>query len=112
MNKGVLQVSQDALGQQGALIREVKAGTVWYQIYRRKLHNGDVAVALFNRGAEQVTEVHFTWEEVGVPGGKGVNKVHDIWADHDVSGPAGAAGCTWPVVEVHDTVLLRVVVVV
>merc|ERR1711920_140277 len=52
MNEHAIEVSQDPLGQMGIRL----SGNTTTQIWARKLANGDVAVALYNRGDANVKD--------------------------------------------------------
>jgi len=71
-------------------------------VYMRPLKGGDIAVGLFNRGA-QAADMSVTWEQLGIKG----KKIHarDLWkhAPVEVSGDKFSAN-----VPSHGVVMLRV----
>jgi len=70
-NKEVIAVDQDPLGQQGRRISKTGVAEVW----ARQLQNGDLAVALFNRG-DVMAETSVAWPVLGI---EGKHKVRDLW---------------------------------
>jgi hypothetical protein len=96
-------VNQDPLGKQGVLKKGNASEPV--QLYARELEGGALAVAVFNRGDENVTSLRVSWSDVGLPG-KEVSVVRDLWARAPMRGVT-ASGVVLELVEKHDTVLLR-----
>ncbi len=72
LNREVIAIDQDALGQSGTLL--AKQGDI--EIWTRPLSRGRTAVALFNRG-EEPADVRVRWPDLGL---KGQRRVRDIWA--------------------------------
>lgn len=97
-------VNQDPLGKQGALTKGNASELV--QLYARELEGGALAVAVFNRGDENITSLRVNWSDVGLPAGKKVRGVRDLWAKAPMSGVT-ADGVVLELVETHDTALLR-----
>lgn len=106
LNPDVIAVNQDRLGKQGVLTKGNASGPI--QLYARELEGGALAVAVFNRGEENVTGLHVPWVDVGLPAGKKVSAVRDLWANKPppMSG-VRADGLVLGLVEKHDTALLR-----
>merc|ERR1712113_1367327 len=80
LNEHAIAVSQDPLGQMGIRLTPNNATQVW----ARKMANGDVAVALYNRGDPKATEgpaanIDCYFATPGINLGSTVN-VFDIWA--------------------------------
>jgi alpha-galactosidase len=75
-NDEVLEVNQDALGQQAA--RRAADGSL--EVWSKKMADGRVAVGLFNRGVTSA-KVTARWAELGVSGSK---KVRDLWQRRDL----------------------------
>lgn len=107
-NQDAIAVSQDPLGQMG--IRLTSGSS---QIWARKLANGDVAVALYNRGDTQASSgdpvkisVDFSMAGIdfhnGEDGGANV-RIFNIWTQKEEG--SGGKG-TWDV-PFHGTVFLR-----
>jgi alpha-galactosidase len=93
LNKDVIAIDQDPLGRQGDRVSAEGPFEVW----SKPLQNGDLAVALFNRGHDA--------EQMSLPlaklGLSASSKVHNVWNPSDNShGP-------WMVPE-HGVVLLRI----
>ncbi len=76
LNKEVIAIDQDTLGQEATRVSRDGAAEVW----TRQLANGDLAVGLFNR-SEGMTEVNARWEIIGL---KGKHKVRDLWLHQDL----------------------------
>eukprot|EP00040_Diaphanoeca_grandis_P031971 m.192563 g.192563 ORF g.192563 m.192563 type:complete len:487 (-) comp32473_c0_seq1:39-1499(-) len=102
LNTEVIAVSQDVLGKQGKLVKQL---TDTLQLYVRQLHGGAVAVAALNRGAEKVTNVSITWADVRKPDEKKITSVKDLWTGTSV--PFTPDGFMISALESHETVLLR-----
>lgn len=96
-NSEVLAVDQDPLGIQGTAISTVGDTQVW----TKPLTGGDVAVALFNRGASPQV-VSTTAEQVGLQH-SGAYTLRDLW-QHTTTETADAISAT---VAPHSVVLLR-----
>ena len=58
----------------------MRCSAIHENVYARQLHNGNIAVGLFNQ-AEKPARVKVTWDELGVRGSK---QVRDIWANRDI----------------------------
>ena len=101
-------MNQDPLGKQGALKKGNASEPV--QLYARELEGGALAVALFNRGLENITSFRVNWSDVGLPAGKKVGAVRDLWAKTSMRGVT-ADGVVLELVEKHDTALLRLEIV-
>ena len=108
-------MSQDALGKQGRLVNATQATNATIQVYSRDLAGGHSAVAVLNLGSVNVTSVHVTWAEAGVPPTKKVLAVHDLWGHRDVCAPPSSCGedtgFTVPLLQTHDTALYRLTLV-
>ena len=95
-------VNQDPLGKQGVLKKGNASEPV--QLYARELEGGALAVAVFNRGDENVTNLRVNWSDLGLPAGKEVRPTRTFsLATHLliqirkvlVWGRAPATGTTW-----------------
>jgi alpha-galactosidase len=75
VNKEVVAVDQDPLGQQGHRLSEVGPLDIWV----RDLSNGDKVIGLFNRGND-ADELHFRAESVGWKKAK----ARDLWRHEDL----------------------------
>ena len=78
INKEVIAIDQDPLGQQGRRISKKDDLEVW----SRPLADGARAVILFNRGKD-VAEVAVNWEQIGYPAHLDA-KVRDLWSHRDL----------------------------
>jgi hypothetical protein len=74
-NAQVIAIDQDSLGAQGSLLSQSGSGQVWV----KPLSNGDVAVALFNRGSSPLP-LSTTAGAVGLPSAA-YYKLMDVWAN-------------------------------
>jgi len=105
MNEHAVAVSQDSLGQMGIRLSPNNATQVW----ARKLANGDVAVALYNRGDPKATKgaAADIICDFGMPGIDIETKVtvFDIWAKKTLG--SFTAKYTAPAVPFHGTAFLR-----
>jgi alpha-galactosidase len=96
-NKEVIAVDQDPLGQQGRLISKEGATEVW----AKQLENGDLAVALFNRGGV-MTGVAVYWAILGL---NGKHKVRDLWRHESLGAMRDGYSAD---VQQHGVVMLRI----
>jgi alpha-galactosidase len=97
-NREVLAVDQDKLGVQGTAIATTGNAQVW----TKPLSNGDVAVALFNRGASP-QRIATTAQQAGLKPASSYT-VRDLW-QHSTTETAGRIAAA---VAPHSVVLLRV----
>ena len=87
-NDEVLAVNQDALGRQGRTLREFRtagddgAAVRHDAVLVRPLHDGSLAVGLFNRGPHGA-DVAVSWAELGL---RGTRTVRDLWARRTLGG--------------------------
>lgn len=94
-NREIIAIDQDLLGQQGERISADGPMEVW----SRHLVNGDIAVALFNRGESQAT-MSFHPADLGVSG----DYARNLWSHKDL----GILGATYTAdVPRHGVVVLR-----
>jgi alpha-galactosidase len=96
-NKEVIDVNQDPLGQQGRLVSKEGGAEIW----SKQLENGDLAVALFNRG-EAMTEMTVYWAILGL---NGKHKVRDLWRHVNLGSVKDGYACDVPL---HGVVMLRI----
>lgn len=97
-NREVIAVDQDTLGAPGDRLSSDGDREVW----TRRLANGDVAVALFNRGATS-TEIRTDARSAGLPPSPGYT-LRDLW-QHTETQTAGGISAQVPP---HGVVLYRV----
>jgi len=99
MNREVLAINQDPLGQQAARIK--KTGDL--EIWRKRLEDGGLALALLNRGSTGA-EISFKAGEIGLlDGSHGV--IRDLWKQEDVADFQPSFSYE---VRPHNTALLRI----
>ncbi len=96
-NRDVIAIDQDPLGKQGGRIAEEGMTA----IYSKPLSHGAVAVGLFNR-TDDPRPMTLPLAAVGMGPSA---KLHDIWANGDVTPENGSYSATVPG---HGVVLLRV----
>jgi alpha-galactosidase len=96
LNREVIAVDQDKLGQQARRVWQDGAAEAW----ARPLAGGAWAVGLFNRGAEPA-KVRAKLSEIGITGKV---KVRDLWAHADKGAAETKLAET---VEPHGVVMLR-----
>ena len=75
-NDEVIDVDQDFLGK--AAGRRARAGST--EVWARPLHDGSVAVGLFNLGPAAV-DVTARWSDLGL---HGKQQVRDLWLQKDI----------------------------
>jgi alpha-galactosidase len=97
MNTEVIAIDQDPAAKPAKLVKKNGMTEVW----ERPLHDGSLAVALFNRG-DQPAEVSVSWAAAGLAGRK--LSVRDLWKHQAVEPGREAYAATVPV---HGVVLLR-----
>lgn len=98
-NDEVLAVDQDALGKAGTRVRHEPGS---FEIWRKPLADGSLAVGLFNL-ADQAQAITVSRAELGLRGGA---TLRDLWRQQDL-GPLGSAFAAK--VAPHGVVLLRLV---
>ena len=99
LNKEVIAVDQDRLGQQGRRIRDDGDQEVW----SRSLADGSRAVILLNRGTTPA-KVTVSWPEIGYPATARSN-VRDLWAHRSLGKLQRSYSAT---VRPHATIMITV----
>jgi alpha-galactosidase len=99
MNKDAIAVDQDPLGIQGNRTRKDADSEVW----TKPLANGDLAVLLFNRGAEE-KEMSASFEELGLKG-RDKTTARDLWEKTEKA----VTGAVSSRVPSHGAVMMRLV---
>jgi alpha-galactosidase len=99
LNKDVIAIDQDALGQQGRRVKKIGDLEVW----SKQLQDGGRAVALLNRGAA-AAKISVAWTDIGYPDTVSAN-VRDLWTKKDSSGVKGGYSAEVPS---HGVVMVRV----
>jgi alpha-galactosidase len=98
MNADVISIDQDTAAKPVQLLTQQEK----VEILDRPLHDGSVAVGLFNRG-DTPASATFAWDSLKLPGKK--LKVMDLWKHEPVTPSAGSFTATIPP---HGVVLLKV----
>src|SRR5260370_36803597 len=79
LNKDVIAIDQDALGQQGRRVKKIGDLEVW----SKQLQDGGRAGALLNRGAASA-KISVAWTDVGYPDAVSAN-AQDLWTRKESS---------------------------
>jgi alpha-galactosidase len=99
LNKDVIAIDQDPLGQQGRRVK--KTGDL--EIWSKQLHDGSRAVALLNRGLA-TAKISVAWTDIGYPDAVSAS-VRDLWTKKESSAVKGGYSAEVPS---HGVVMLRV----
>lgn len=75
-NDEVIEVDQDPLGKPGCRVSRNEGFEVW----KRELEDGSIAVGLFNRG-DEAAKMTALWSNLGITG---KHKVRDLWRQKDL----------------------------
>jgi alpha-galactosidase len=97
MNKEVVAIDQDVLGKQAVRVAKNDTSEVW----AKQLHDGGVAVGLFNRGCNSA-RITAKWNDVGASGSRAVR---DLWAHKDLGKMSGEFAADVPQ---HGVVLIKI----
>src|SRR5580658_9775151 len=84
LNKEVIAIDQDPLGQQGRRVKKMGDLEIW----SKQLSDGGRAVALLNRSAT-TAKISVAWSDIGYPDGLTAS-VRDLWAKKDLEKQRGA----------------------
>ncbi|HTU34019.1 MAG TPA: glycoside hydrolase family 27 protein [Candidatus Acidoferrum sp.] len=98
-NRDVIAIDQDPAGKPSKRISDPSSTAV---VVVRPLHDGSVAVGLFNR-ADQPQEISVKWADAGLS--RKPRHVRDLWKHADVTVSGASYSATVPI---HGVVLLRV----
>ena len=90
LNKEVIAIDQDSLGQQGRRVKKSGDREVW----SKQLHDGGRAVALINRSAAP-TRISVNWADVGYPDSLSA-AVRNLWAATDLPKQTGSYSAEVP----------------
>ncbi len=97
LNKEVIAIDQDALGQQGRRVKRNGDTEIW----SKQLADGGRAVALVNRG-KATESITVAWNEIGYPSTLPAT-IRNLWTHKD----ATAKGSFTAEVPSHGTILVR-----
>jgi alpha-galactosidase len=98
-NREVIAIDQDPAGKPSKRISDPASTSV---VVVRSLHDGSVAVGLFNR-ADQPQKISVKWADAGLSGAP--RRVRDLWKHENITFDGAAYSATVPT---HSVVLLRV----
>ena len=99
LNKDVIAIDQDALGQQGRRVKKTGDLEVW----SKQLQDGGRAVALLNRSAA-TAKISVAWTDIGYPDAVSAN-VQDLWTKKESSAVKSGYSAEVPS---HGVVMVRV----
>jgi alpha-galactosidase len=99
MNREVIAIDQDPLGQQGRRVK--KTGDL--EIWSKQLQDGGRAVALLNRGSA-ATKMSVAWTDIGYPDSLSAS-VRNLWTSKDIGKQSGNYSAEVPS---HGVVMLTV----
>lgn len=99
LNKEVIAIDQDPLGQQGRRVK--KDGDL--EIWSKQLADGGRAVALLNRG-KAAAQISVKWTDIGYPDTVSAS-VRDLWAKKDMGQKTGGYSAEVPS---HGVVMIKV----
>jgi alpha-galactosidase len=99
LNKEVIAIDQDALGQQASRVKKTGDLEVW----SKQLADGGRAVALVNRGSA-ATQISAAWTDIGYPASVAAS-AHDLWTGKDSAAKPGGFSAEVPS---HGVVMVRV----
>jgi alpha-galactosidase len=98
LNKEVIAIDQDSLGQQGRRVKKTGDLEVW----SKQLQDGGRAIALLNRGTA-AAQISVAWTDVGYPDAISAS-VKDLWTEKEATVKGGYSA----EVPSHGVVLVRV----
>jgi alpha-galactosidase len=99
LNKEVIAIDQDTLGQQGRRVKKMGDLEIW----SKQLSDGGRAVALLNRGAA-AARISVAWSDIGYPDSLTAS-VRDLWAAKDLQKQHGGYAAEVPS---HGVVMVTV----
>ncbi|MBN1180160.1 MAG: glycoside hydrolase family 27 protein [Anaerolineae bacterium] len=103
LNRAVIAVNQDPLGRQGYRV----GGTGWagetVEAWAKPLHDGSIAVGLFNLGMRNQRRATVAWEAVGLHDRRPC-KVRDLWKGMDLGVFTGDFST---LIDSHDAALVK-----
>ena len=99
LNKDVIAIDQDPLGQQGQRVK--KEGNL--EVWSKQLADGSRALVLLNRGATPAS-IEADWTDIGYPAGISAT-VRDLWTGKEVQGQKGSYSAQVPS---HGVVMVTV----
>jgi len=99
LNKEVIAIDQDPLGQQGRRVKKTGDQEIW----SKQLENGSRAVVLLNRGPAP-TKIAVSWTDIGYPDSLAAS-VRNLWTANDLGKQTGTYSADVPS---HGAVMLTI----
>ena len=99
LNKEVIAIDQDPLGQQGRRVKKTGDQEIW----SKQLQDGSRAVVLLNRGPAP-TKIAVSWTDIGYPDSLSAS-VRNLWTANDLGKQTGAYSADVPS---HGAVMLKI----
>ena len=99
LNKDVIAIDQDPLGQQGRRVKKTGDLEVW----SKQLQDGGRAVALINR-SQSAAKISVAWTDIGYPAAVSAS-VRDLWTKKESSSVKGEYSAEVPS---HGVVMVRI----
>jgi len=99
LNKEVIAIDQDPLGQQGRRVKKTGDQEIW----SKQLENGSRAVVLLNRGPAP-TKIAVSWTDIGYPDSLPAT-VRNLWTASDLGKQTGTYSADVPS---HGAVMLTI----
>jgi alpha-galactosidase len=99
LNKNVIAIDQDPLGQQGRRVKKTGDLEVW----SKQLQDGGRAVALINR-SQSAAKISVAWTDIGYPAAVSAS-VRDLWTKKESSSVKGEYSAEVPS---HGVVMVRI----
>lgn len=103
LNREVIAVNQDPLGRQGYRVGKTDWAGEIVETWAKPLHDGSIAVGLFNMGERNERRATVAWEALGLHDRRPC-KVRDLWAGEDLGVFTGDFST---LVDSHDVALVK-----
>ncbi len=103
LNREVIAVNQDPLGRQGYRVGKTDWAWEIVETWAKPLHDGSIAVGLFNLGERNQRRATVAWEAVGLHDRRPC-KVRDLWKGEDLGIFTGDFST---LVDSHDVALVK-----
>jgi len=103
LNREVIAVNQDPLGRQGYRVGKTDWAWEIVETWAKPLHDGSIAVGLFNLGERNQRRANVAWEALGLHDRRPC-KVRDLWKGEDLGIFTGDFST---LVDSHDVALVK-----